>query len=326
MAMSATCETFIRNVLAKKWGEAFKYLNGLNMPEMLRGIAALDPLDRAELWAQRAASAGAVHMPRIEYAWAVVQDGALPSSAPGDLDATGQVQDAKSYIAKRTPLVFGSDLTGTLPMPGGAPRLSDTDFVTAASGLGADVSSVMAVAQVEAGGRAGFAADGRPIIRYELHIFHQRTHGIYAKSHPHLSQPSLKTGNPFHVGGQPNEWSLMYGAMILRDAKGNQRTTEAWSSASWGMFQVMGFNHISVGWPDIHGFARDMCASEANQLRAFLGFVRSSKLTSAIVAHDWARFAQGYNGAGYAVNQYDTKIAAAYTRISADRKAKRLPH
>ena len=31
-----------------------------------------------------------------------------------------------------------------------------------------------------------------------------------------------------------------------------------------------------------------------------------------VCLHSWSAFARAYNGAGYAQNQYDTKIAAAY--------------
>jgi N-acetylmuramidase len=37
---------------------------------------------------------------------------------------------------------------------------------------------------------------------------------------------------------------------------------------------------------------------------------------SALKKHDWAGFAQAYNGPGYAANNYDTKIAAEYNRLN----------
>lgn len=253
----------------------------------------------------------------------------LPATAPGDLAATGQVADAANFLAKPTPLVFENDLTGTLPAPNPtAPRLTEPDFVGAAAavGRGAEVSAVMAVAQVEAGGRVGFAADGRPIIRYELHIFHNETGGPkgrpggpYDQTHPHLSQPTLAAGQRYHDGTQATEWSLLYGAMILREAAGPRRIRAALLSTSWGMFQVMGFNCAMVGWPDVVGFATDMFASEGNQLRAFLGYVRATGLSPTLIGHNWAAFANGYNGHDYAVNRYDTLIGAAYTRIRLDR-------
>jgi N-acetylmuramidase len=325
--MSPFCENFIRAVLARQWQTAFVHLNGLNMVEMLRAIAAIDPLDRDDLWAQRAASVSSVNMPRIEYAWSVVQARSLPPVAPGDLAATSQVTDAGNFIARPTPLVFENDLTATLPSPNpDAPRLFETDFIAAAAsvGAGAEVSAVMAVAQVEAGGRSGFNT-GRPVIRYELHIFHAETGGAYDRSHPHLSQPTLAAGEHFHDYTQPTEWSMLLSAMILREAAGPRRIRAALRSASWGMFQVMGSNYGMGGWSDVVQFASDMFASEGNQLRAFLGYVRASGLGPALINRNWATFAKGYNGPQYAGNHYDTNIGAAYTQIRADRVRRRAP-
>ena len=321
--MSPTCEAFIRAVVAGNWRDAFLNLNGLNMFEMLRGMAALDRLDLTDLWAQQGSFTGMVNMPRIQYAHDVVLNRHLPQTAPGDLQQTGQVGDAQTFIGHPTPLVFENDLTNTLPVPlAGPPTLTEFDFVTAANTLGGgvEVAGIMAVAQVEAGGRIGFGPTGRPIIRYELHIFHGRTGGIYHATHPHLSQPTLAAGNPYHTGGQTNEWSLMHGAMILRNAAGTRRTSDAWQSASWGMFQVMGFNFSSVGWATINAFVADMFRSEGQHLNAFLGYVRNNHLAGHIAGHNWADFARGYNGVGYAVNHYDDHMAAAYARIGAQRR------
>lgn len=335
--MSPECEAFIQAVIGAEafatgqaigppdWDESFRRLNGLNMYEMLRGLAALDPLDLDGLWAQHASAAGFVNMPRIEFAYNVVHDRRLPATIPGDLQTTGQVGDARGFLANPTPLQFDHDLTGTLPAANpNAPRLSEPDFVAAAARIGAEVAAVQAVAQVEAGGRVGFGADGRPVIRYELHVFHGRTGGTYDRTHPHLSQPTLAAGNRYHTGGQGNEWSLMYGAMILRDGAGRRRTSEAWQSASWGMFQVMGFNY-TVDWANIDTFVNDMFTSEAQHLRAFLGYVRTNHLENTLVNHDWAAFARAYNGPDYAVNNYDTNIGNAFTAIQANRRRLRLP-
>jgi hypothetical protein len=308
--LSPTCENFIRAVVQKNWSSAFLNLNGLNMYEMVRGLAALDPDDLKDLLDRQGDSAGQVNMPRIAYAAEAVQKRKLPATAPGDLDETGQVNDVKNWLHHPTPLVFDNDLTGRLPQ--GNPsvgHLTDADFQAAATDLGVDVAAIRAVAAVESGGRSGFGDGGRPILRYELHIFHGYTRGKYDRTHPHLSQPNLAAGNRYHVGGQANEYSLLHGAMILR----NQVET-AWNSASWGMFQVMGFNH--TGSPDVATFVAAMYESEARQLQSFLTFCRNAGLANALKTHDWATFARGYNGANYAVTHYDVHIANAYARYA----------
>jgi hypothetical protein len=240
-AISYPCMAFLKAMVARsnRWGEAFENLNRLSMYEMLRALAALDPEDLRELGEMRFGWSDKVNMPRIDYAFEVVSERHLPETVPGELRETGQVGDAQSFLTRPTPLFFDTDLTGHLPRPNpAASRLTDADFQDAARNLGIEVAAIQAVADVEAGGRHGFAGDGRPILRYELHIFHARTGGKYYRTHPHLSQPSLRDGAPYHRGGQDNEWSMLYGVMLLRSGD-----DAAWSSASWGMFQVMGFNH-----------------------------------------------------------------------------------
>src|SRR5262245_64773970 len=104
VVMSPTCENFIRAVLSQTWRDAFLQLNGLDMWEMLRALAALDRQDLNDLWTNQTAFLGAIPwgrdaMPRMEYARSVVVDRRLPSSAPGDLQATGQVGDAVEFLA-----------------------------------------------------------------------------------------------------------------------------------------------------------------------------------------------------------------------------------
>jgi N-acetylmuramidase len=318
--MSPTCEDFIKGVFNRDWGRAFLNLNGLNMFEMLRGIAALDPLDRKDLWDQEAGFTTAVDIPRIEYARNVVETRTLPAVAPGDLASTGQVGDAGNFIGHPTPLIFEHDLTGTFTAAASAsPPLSEADFLGAAATIGAEVSAVKAVAEVEAGHKA-FGPDGFPIIRYELHIFSGKTNGTYNHTHPHLSQPTRAAGARFHDNSQATEWGHLYGAMILREsAAGPHRIRPALWSTSWGMFQVMGFNYDKCGWGDVLDFVRDMFISESNQLRAFVGYVQGTGLGPALIRKDWSTFANGYNGPSYRENNYDVNMSVAFNRIHADR-------
>lgn len=285
---------------------------------MLRLMATLDPADLRDLMDQTSTADG-VYMPRIQYAADVIRNRTLPATAPGDLDETGQVQDARNFLATnwRGPyLTLPYDITGTLPTPNpAAPRATESDFQGVASRLGVDVAAVHAVTDVESGGP--FGPDGRPILRYELHMFYKHVKNAdsktraeaYKRTHPYLCQPEWQDGEAFHHGGQANEWSLMCGAMILRTG-----VEMALSSASWGAFQIMGENYSMTGASSLLAFVSDEFASEAKQLKHFEGYIRSSGLTNALRAHDWAAFANGYNGAGYARNHYDTNMAAAYAR------------
>ena len=97
---SLTRVRFEEAVVHNDWRQAFLNLNGLNMYEMLRALDGLSPARRDTLMSQRQTFRNLVNMPRIEYAMAVVQTRQLPSVAPGDLAATGQVQTAVEFLSE----------------------------------------------------------------------------------------------------------------------------------------------------------------------------------------------------------------------------------
>ena len=98
---SSVRQNFETAVKVKDWRKAFLNLNGLNMYEMLRALDTLHPDDLNDLWSKRSAFAKLINLPRIEYAKNVVVNRALPGSAPGDLNITGQVGDATNFLAEK---------------------------------------------------------------------------------------------------------------------------------------------------------------------------------------------------------------------------------
>jgi peptidoglycan hydrolase-like protein with peptidoglycan-binding domain len=177
--------------------------------------------------------------------------------------------------------------------------LRDADFAKAARQLGCSVAAVRAVALVESAG-AGFLPDGRPKLLFERHVFHARTSGRFSAANPDIS--SSKRGG--YLGGT-REYDRLRAAILL------DRGT-ALQSASWGKFQVMGFNFAACGHPDVESFVAAMVLGEPAQLAAFVAFIQAKRLDGALIRHDWASFAQGYNGSAYAENAYDRKMADAY--------------
>lgn len=108
MEVSAVCRNFIDGANRRDWRTAVLNLNGLNMYEMLRSLKALDAVDIAELRVALTGLGGAVNGPRIDYALLVVTTNTIPATAPGDLDATGQVRDARNFRARPTSILIES--------------------------------------------------------------------------------------------------------------------------------------------------------------------------------------------------------------------------
>lgn len=182
--------------------------------------------------------------------------------------------------------------------------LQECDFVTAANLLGCEVAAIKAVDQVESNG-SGFLPSGKPKILFERHYFHKLTAGKYSATHSHIS--NSKPGN-YGASGEHQHDRLEEAAKLNRNA--------ALESTSWGRYQIMGANWDELGYKSLQEFINAMYASETEQLMAFVKFVKVNNLVQAIRRKDWATFAKGYNGRNYAINKYDTKLAAAYAKFS----------
>lgn len=180
-------------------------------------------------------------------------------------------------------------------------KLQECDFVVAAKMLNCEVAAIKAVAEVESAG-GGFLANGKPKILFERHYFHRLTGGKYSAKYPDISNKS--TG-----GYTSNEHArLEKAAKLDRNA--------ALQSASWGKFQIMGAHWKALGYTSLQEFVNAMYANETEHLMAFVKFVKVNGLSDELQRKDWAGFARGYNGSGFAKNAYDKKMLAAYKKYA----------
>lgn len=191
-------------------------------------------------------------------------------------------------------------------------QLTRADFQKAAQSLGVPLAAVLAVTQVESRG-SGFLPDGHPVILFERHIMFRRYAEKFGRAK--ALQQSATYGDVINqtpggygtTASQP--WRLEKAAKLDRDC--------ALESASWGLFQIMGFHWKALGYARLQDFINAMYRDEASQLEAFVRFIKiNPALHQALKAGDWAAFARGYNGPGYAANKYDTKLAAAFADYS----------
>jgi hypothetical protein len=174
------------------------------------------------------------------------------------------------------------------------------DYQDAANQLNVELETIQAVAKVESRG-SGFQPDGKPTILFERHKFSLFTYSKYDKSHPLIS--NRKAG-----GYTNNEYTRLNIALRLDE-------TAALRSTSWGMFQIMGFNHQLAGFDTVQDFVQAMRDDPRHHLLAFVNFIRSQGLAKHLQNKNWKAFAKGYNGMSYAKNQYDTKLENAYNHF-----------
>lgn len=184
--------------------------------------------------------------------------------------------------------------------------LKDKDFKSAALKLNCEEAAIRAVAEVESRGNGFMIWKGKtvPKILFERHIFHRLTKGEFDKSHPHLSNET--------PGGYGSE-SIQHDKLTEAEALDREAALQ---SASWGKFQVMGFNWKMVGYPDLQTFINAAFNTESDHLNMFIGFVLANSLADEIREKRWEDFARKYNGKDYKKNNYHLKMAAAYKKFS----------
>lgn len=204
------------------------------------------------------------------------------------------------------------------PQPAILPStLQPEDLDDAAKALNVDKATIRAICEVEASG-SGFLPSGRPKILFEGHVFWAEL--LRVNLNPRDFLPAnrdilYQKWTKEHYLGGTGEYTRLKRAMEIHEAA-------ALKSASWGLFQIMGFNHAVCGFETVHTFVSAMYESERRHLLAFCSYVLltahdGKPLVQYLREKNWAGFARGYNGPGYKVNGYDVKLASAYKRCSA---------
>lgn len=194
--------------------------------------------------------------------------------------------------------------------------LSEADIVSLAHQMGLEPAIIKAVNAVESSGR-GFFIDGRPKILFEGHIFWRQLEirgykpATMIRGFENVLYPSWT--KKFYLGNT-REWNRMEKAISLSS---NADVAEAaYCSASYGLFQIMGYHAPSLGYSEVLEFVTDMKISEGAQFKIFGKFIEVNNLLKYLKNKQWAEFALRFNGAGYKANKYDEKLATAYKRFS----------
>ncbi|WP_157016348.1 N-acetylmuramidase family protein [Mesorhizobium xinjiangense] len=201
----------------------------------------------------------------------------------------------------------------------------DNDIIQAAIDLadpaGIDPAALLAVIDVESGGRAFARIDGRdePLIRFEGHYFDRRLSGNRREQARAAGLASPTPGKIANPRSQSARWALFRRAAAI-DHKA------ACESVSWGLGQVMGAHWAWLGYGNVDDLVAEARAGVAGQIRLMLRYVEKAGLTRPLKERDWPTFARGYNGPLYRRHRYDTRLANAYARYrSAGLATARLP-
>lgn len=191
---------------------------------------------------------------------------------------------------------------------GKAERLADIDLPRVGAMIGVGEDEIHAVIDVETGNGRGFDAQGRPKMLFEPHVFYRELTGGQQDQAVRMGLAWRKWKRDYPRDSYPRLEKAM---VINEDA--------ALRSASWGLGQIMGFNHQLAGYPSARAMVEAFLDSEADHLEAIVRFIKNSGLDDELRRHDWHGFARGYNGEKYAKNDYHNRLAAAFKKWQAIR-------
>lgn len=183
------------------------------------------------------------------------------------------------------------------------------DFQAAATDLGCEVAAIKAVQETETSG-AGFVYTGKVRILFERHWMYR----FLQRKLPAAQFQKIQAANPDIInevaGGYATGPTLAARAIAEYTRFSRAFAIDpvcAMMSASWGLFQIMGFNASFAGFKNADGtanvgpFVDSMKVNEKQQLKAFVSFIKTyagGGLWTAIKQRDWIKFAQLYNGMG----------------------------
>ncbi len=188
---------------------------------------------------------------------------------------------------------------------GPAKRIEDIDLPRIGHLLGVGEDELHAFIEVETSG-GGFDRLNRPKALYEPHVAYRNSSGAKRAR-------LVKAGLAYPRWGEKPYPSDSYARIEAACAIDE---TTALLATSWGLGQVLGENYVDAGYKTARAMVDDFLLDEDNHLEAAVRFIKANHLDDELRAHNWAAFARGYNGPGYARHGYDKKLAAAYLKWS----------
>ena len=252
-----------------------------------------------------------------QWGYLLVTDGVFGNSTLG---AVVDFQNKHSLVPDG--IVFTKTWEKLLQKPADNPDSIEEKFLTEAEivefshDFQLEVATVKAVRDVESNGR-GFLFNGLPTILFERHVFWKQL--IERGINPATLQPGFQDvlgpywAKSYYKGGA-GEWDRLNRAisistnLLIADA--------AYASASYGLFQIMGYHFFSLGFDSVHSFVENMKQNEKLQLHIFGRFLDVNNLLILLRTHNWTEFARRYNGPNFRENQYDTKLNNAFAKYA----------
>lgn len=196
--------------------------------------------------------------------------------------------------------------------PPTAARLEMKDFRRAGEEHGIDPWKLHGWLDTESS-RGGFDEFGHAIMVPECQEFSKRTAHFYDNTDPDLSfahwvHPArVKSGHPYTLDNTGRWDVLVRQAVLSFDA--------ALESASWGAFQIMGWQFEKLNFDDAHELVSAIYQGERGHLDLAIRLLVAEDGFEALLSDDWLTAARIWNGGGKA-----EEYASDWAKASASRK------
>ena len=191
-------------------------------------------------------------------------------------------------------------------------RLSSGDVGKAAKQIGIETAVLLAFLEVEAAGR-GFDNSNCPKMLFEPHIFWRNLTGALRSTAARLGLAYAR----WKPGSYPSEsYTRLQAAIDVSEEP-------AFLSASYGLGQIMGFNHAVAGNRTAKEMFETAKKGEFEQLVQLVTLMKSWHMHKMLRPgadytnpETWVPAVRKYNGGGYAKHGYHIKMARAYVKHS----------
>ncbi|MEH2517507.1 hypothetical protein V1279_003080 [Bradyrhizobium sp. AZCC 1610] len=171
-------------------------------------------------------------------------------------------------------------------------------------------SALLAVVECETSGKP-FEQDGHtPALLFERHKFYSEM----KKHEPSKLSAAIKAGLAIPKWSKKTQYkdqgtSAGRLAVIAKARAIDEEVANR--AASWGLGQTMGFNAERLHYPNATEMVAELSKGIDEQIEAMVREIKTSKLDRYLKAKDFTSFARGYNGPGFAQNNYDSRMRKA---------------
>lgn len=191
-------------------------------------------------------------------------------------------------------------------------RLQQGDIGKVAKLHGLTTSVLLAVIEIESAGR-GFGRKNRLKVLFEPHVFYRRLKGSQRAE-------AIRKGLAYKSWGAkpyPKTFDARYRQISSAQ---NINKEVALQSASWGLPQMMGFNHKAAGFNSASQMVITFMQGEYEQLLGMMSFIKFNGLLKHLkgknfnLRKSWEPFANGYNGSGFRKHNYHGRLARSHKK------------